>query len=125
MSPPILISFLLLGMYILKGARAEPAGWPAQHGAPAVQETGEVAPAAASDLSIGDDLTRIWGIGKSAAAQLQAAGFVTFSQLATLDKAQLVELLGSQWMKMETWPEQARLAAAGDWQALDTLQNEL
>jgi predicted flap endonuclease-1-like 5' DNA nuclease len=125
MSPPILISFLLLGMYILKRARSDHAVWPAQQGTPAVQELDDGAPAAAPDLSIGDVLTRIWGIGTSAAAQLRAAGFVTFSQLATLDEAQLVELLGSQWMKMETWPEQARLAAAGDWQALDALQNEL
>ena len=82
-------------------------------------------PAAEQEPPVTDDLTRIWGIGKSAAAQLQAAGFVTFSQIAALDNAQLVELLGSQWMKMETWPEQARLAAAGDWQALDAFQSEL
>lgn len=125
MSPPILISCLLLGMYILKCARSEHAVEPAHQCTPAPQEPDEVAPAAEPDPPVADDLTRIWGIGKSAAAQLKAAGFVTFSQIATLDEAQLVELLGSQWMKMETWPEQARLAAAGDWKTLDAYQKEL
>lgn len=125
MSPPILISFVLLGIYLVKGARSKAAKRLPPPCTTASQEADEGVSASAPDASVADDLTRIWGIGKSAAAQLRAAGFVTFSQLARLDEAQLVELLGSQWMKMETWPEQARLAATGDWQALEALQNDL
>src|SRR5262249_21414240 len=109
--------------YLLQCARSERAVWPAPQGTPAPQEPDEVTPAAEPDSPVADDLTRIWGIGKSAAAKLQAAGVVTFSQIAALNEAQLVELLGSQGMKMDTWPEQARLAAAGDWQALEAFQN--
>ena len=75
-----------------------------------------------------DDLQRIEGIGPKISAVLQTAGIITFAQLAAADVSRLQQILENKhWTFADptTWPEQARLAAAGDWQALDVLQGEL
>ncbi len=75
-----------------------------------------------------DDLTRIAGIGPKMSSLLQEAGMVTFEQLAASDVGDLNQLLreeGLQFADPGTWPEQAALAAAGAWDALDDLQDEL
>ena len=76
-----------------------------------------------------DDLKRIEGIGPKISALLQEAGIRTFAQLAAAEVSRLEEILAeaslSALAKPATWPEQASLAAAGDWQALEALQNEL
>ena len=76
-----------------------------------------------------DDLKRIEGIGPKITALLQEAGIRTFAQLAAAEVSRLEEILAeaslSALAKPATWPEQASLAAAGDWQALEALQNEL
>ena len=75
-----------------------------------------------------DDLQRIEGIGPKISAVLQTAGITTFAQLAATDIRRLQQILGDKrWTFADpaTWPEQARLAAAGDWQALEVLQGEL
>ncbi|ETX00688.1 MAG: hypothetical protein ETSY1_10290 [Candidatus Entotheonella factor] len=149
MSVPILVSVLLVGLYVLKCASSEQAVRPAPSSTPATPAPDDLSPAAEPEAlasavepepaaepaalasavepepAVADDLTRIWGLGKSAAERLQAAGIVTFRQLAALDEAQLIEIFGGPRMKMDTWPEQARLAADGDWQALDALIKEL
>ncbi len=133
MSTPILISFLLLGMYVLKCVGSENAVRAAKSPTPKPQASDDVAsvvepatvPAVEPASSIEDDLTQIWGLGKGAAERLQEAGVTTFSQLAELAEAKLIELLGGQRMRANTWPEQARLAAAGDWQGLKAFQNDL
>ena len=75
-----------------------------------------------------DDLECIEGIGPKISAVLQTAGIVTFAQLAATDVSRLQQILENKhWTFADpaTWPEQARLAAAGDWQALEVLQGEL
>ena len=77
-----------------------------------------------------DDLELIEGVGPKVAGLLVDAGISTFSSLAAADAAKLQAVLtaaGSKFnmVKPETWPEQAALAAAGDWAAFDKLTEEL
>jgi hypothetical protein len=75
-----------------------------------------------------DDLTRIAGIGPKISSVLRSAGIVTYAQLATTDVDQLEQILADSGIRLAdpgTWPEQARLAAAGDWAALERLQGQL
>jgi predicted flap endonuclease-1-like 5' DNA nuclease len=76
-----------------------------------------------------DDLTKIEGIGPKISGLLQAAGILTFSQLASADVGKLGEILSAEGLDKlanpGTWPEQAGLAAAGKWDELNVLQDEL
>ncbi len=86
--------------------------------------------AAAPKAAGADDLEKIEGIGPKVATLLHAAGITTFPGLAAAPVAKLKEILhaaGSRFAMMEptTWPEQAALAAKGDWATLDKLQDEL
>jgi len=75
-----------------------------------------------------NDLTKIEGIGPKIAATFQAAGINTFAQLAETDVEKLQAILDGAGIRLgnpATWPKQARLAAAGEWEALETLQDEL
>lgn len=77
-----------------------------------------------------DDLVRIEGIGPQLAALLKSNGITTFAQLAgsTVDQLQaLMRHAGSRFNRADptTWPEQAALAAAGSWQDLEKLQQQL
>ncbi|NND76980.1 MAG: 30S ribosomal protein S1 [Flavobacteriales bacterium] len=77
-----------------------------------------------------DDLRKIEGIGPKISQILGEAGINSFEQLAGSDVEHLREVLltaGSRYKMFDptTWPEQAKLAAQGDWEALDKLQDEL
>jgi predicted flap endonuclease-1-like 5' DNA nuclease len=75
-----------------------------------------------------DDLAVIEGIGPKIAALLQDAGITTFNELAETEPARLESLLRDADLRLadpSSWPEQARLAAAGDWDALQSLQDRL
>jgi predicted flap endonuclease-1-like 5' DNA nuclease len=77
-----------------------------------------------------DNLQRIEGSGPKIADILNGHGIMTFAQLAATDVGRLQQILEEagpryQLANPETWPEQANLAAAGDWTALATLQEEL
>jgi len=76
-----------------------------------------------------DDLEIIEGIGPKIAGLLKVAGITTFAQLAEADLGRLQEILQAAGLRRladpSTWPEQAKLAAAGDWAALETLQGQL
>jgi predicted flap endonuclease-1-like 5' DNA nuclease len=75
-----------------------------------------------------EDLKRIEGIGPKISALLQEAGITTFAQLATTDLGRLEQILskaGLGFANPSTWSQQALLAAAGDWAALQVLQDEL
>jgi predicted flap endonuclease-1-like 5' DNA nuclease len=80
---------------------------------------------------VGDDLRRIEGIGPKLASVLGEAGIRTFAALADTDVGRLEQILQEADPRLlrlanpGTWPEQAALAAAGDWEALEALQNEL
>ena len=87
--------------------------------------TAEVASTPERDPSAPDDFTTIRGIGPRTAERLQAGGITTFSQLAEASEDRLIDLVGGPRMSLSTWPEQARLAAAGDLQALEAFQEDL
>ena len=77
-----------------------------------------------------DDLTKIEGIGPKVQGLLHGAGITTFSALSESTPAQLAEILdpaGSIYKAMDKtfWPKQAALAAAGKWEELQKLQDEL
>jgi predicted flap endonuclease-1-like 5' DNA nuclease len=100
----------------------------------AVEAEGEEEEAAASDEeepAVADDLKRIEGIGPKISSVLQEAGITTYIQLADAGVSRLEEILEEadpRLMRLAnpaTWPEQAALAAAGEWDALQALQNEL
>jgi large subunit ribosomal protein L27 len=77
-----------------------------------------------------DDLKVIEGIGPKIAELLEAAGIATWDALASADHDRLKAVLadGGDRFRMHdpsTWPEQASLAARGEWAALKHLQDEL
>ncbi len=75
-----------------------------------------------------DDLTRIEGIGPKISALLQSAGIITFSKLAKAEVSHLKKIVREAGIYManpSTWPEQADLAAAGEWEEFDTLKATL
>ena len=76
-----------------------------------------------------DDLTVIEGIGMKMAAALRAAGIDTFSRLSTTSEEDLRTAIAAAGMRfapsVPTWPQQAVLAAKGDWDALKTYQATL
>jgi DNA-directed RNA polymerase subunit beta' len=76
----------------------------------------------------GDDLTRIEGIGPKIAKLLNSVGIETFADLSATTPVQIRELLEENGMPMHdpgTWPDQALLAANGDWDKLSEWQQEL
>jgi large subunit ribosomal protein L30 len=100
------------------------------------EEIDEVAPASArrsfATQSLApdtDDITRIEGIGPKIAEVLRDAGIATFAQLAATSADQLRAILQPQpRLRMAdptTWPEQARLAAAGQWEEFNQLTSQL
>jgi predicted flap endonuclease-1-like 5' DNA nuclease len=78
-----------------------------------------------------DDLAgKLEGVGPKIQEILYGAGIKTFAQLAGTDVAHLEQILtaaGDRYRLADptSWPEQARLAAAGDWAGLQTLQDGL
>lgn len=94
--------------------------------ASALGETTAAAPARV----VPDDLVKIEGIGPKINEIVNKAGIVTFQQLADTPVARLKALLkaaGSRYASHDptTWPEQAKLAAAGDWDGFKKLTDEL
>ena len=75
-----------------------------------------------------DDLRRIEGIGPKIASVLSGAGLVSFAQLAVTEIGKLRQVLSDGGVRIaypDTWPEQAALAAAGQWEELALLQSQL
>jgi predicted flap endonuclease-1-like 5' DNA nuclease len=78
-----------------------------------------------------DDLKLIEGIGPKISAVLQAAGILTFAQLADTSVDRLRQILVEANPNLlcladpATWPEQASLAARGDWETFRQLQATL
>jgi len=95
---------------------------------PAEEPVAPVPEAASTVVPAGDDLTVIEGIGPKVASLLAEAGIATFAQLAAADPAHLAEVLRAAHLPMidpATWPQQARLAAAGQSDELKALQQAL
>ena len=109
-------------------AEAEAPPTRAETAAPSqVVEAPEVA--ARPTPTVPDDLTRIEGIGPKISGLLQVAGIVTFAHLASTDVKRLKQIIAEAGLTAladpTTWPEQAGLAATGQWSELETLQEEL
>jgi predicted flap endonuclease-1-like 5' DNA nuclease len=104
---------------------AEPPAAVASESAATVAEEAAEAPAAP------DDLKRIEGIGPKLSSVLQEAGVTTFAQLAEMKVGRIEQILEEADPRLlrladpSSWPEQAALAAAGEWDAMEALQNQL
>ena len=74
-----------------------------------------------------DDLKVIEGIGPKIAGVLQSSGIKTYAQLSSASVEQIRAVLTDNRIRANptTWPEQAKLAASGRWEALETLQAKL
>lgn len=77
-----------------------------------------------------DDLTKIEGIGKKVSALLVKENILTYKDLSkcSIKKLQLIlDNAGSKFNMHNpaSWPKQAKLASAGDWEALEKLQAAL
>ncbi len=107
---------------------AEPAHAEPAYAAPELEEP--VVETAVPDPITPDDLKLIEGIGPKIAELLSAANITTFAQLAHADVAhlnQILEAAGPRYQLADpaTWPQQAALAAAADWDGFKTLQDSL
>ncbi|HEX7973181.1 MAG TPA: hypothetical protein VF498_02140, partial [Anaerolineales bacterium] len=70
----------------------------------------------------------IEGIGPKINQLLQQSGIHTFSDLAGTSLERLEQILRDARLRLAnpgTWPEQARLAAEGEWSKLEALQKTL
>ncbi len=77
-----------------------------------------------------NDLKVVEGVGPKIEGLLKDGGINTWSELAATDVARIQEILDAAGPRYKlavprTWPQQAGLAAAGDWSALKALQDEL
>ena len=77
-----------------------------------------------------DDLTKVEGIGPRVAELLNHAGIVSYRELAASSPERIKEILdqaGGMMANMDpaTWPDQAQLASAGEWDKLKEWQDEL
>lgn len=99
-----------------------------QREAPETGEEGEE-----EEESRRDDLKKIWGIGPKVETLLWLHGITTFAKLsATTGQAldQILENAGERFRisrenLVESWQEQAELAAAGRWPELETYQKAI
>ena len=110
--------------------RSEPAIHAEPHAGAHTEHDVEVASRASGiDLSaaVPEDLTLIEGIGPKINQILHEKGIHTFAELAETSPEFLSALLREHRIPGTpiTWPEQARLAALGDWDGLKTLQQNL
>ncbi len=88
------------------------------------------APAAPKSDSKPDDLKKIEGIGPKIAEHLNNGGIMTFQDLADAKVERLQEILDNAGPRYRmhnpgSWPKQSALAAAGKWDELQVLQDEL
>jgi predicted flap endonuclease-1-like 5' DNA nuclease len=109
-----------------------PAPPPTEEPAPAIiTPAGEdiAEPSLAAEPAAPDDLKRIEGIGPKIANLFHGTGITTFNQLAAADVSELRAILAAAGLAgladPSSWPEQAHLAAAGQWAELEALQATL
>lgn len=133
----LLLGLLLLGLlwWLFGRSKPEPPPPPKpverpQPAAPVVKA--EPAPKKIEEpaILVQDDLTLIEGVGPKTNDVLHDAGIHTFAQLAAASQAELRSILEAAGMTgaygdPTTWPEQAGLAAAGQWDDLRALQDKL
>lgn len=93
--------------------------------APVVEETPVAAAPEATDKP--DDLTKVEGIGPKIASTLVEAGVTTFAALSQKSPEEISEIIAEVRGNhiTDTWPKQAEMAAAGQWDELKAWQDEL
>ncbi len=77
-----------------------------------------------------DDLKVVEGIGPKVEQALKDSGITSWEELAAAEADKIKEILTAaegnfSGQDPTTWPEQAKLAAAGDWEKLNKWQDEL
>ncbi|MEM7800018.1 MAG: hypothetical protein AAF633_12570 [Chloroflexota bacterium] len=76
-----------------------------------------------------DELEKIYGIGPVIRGVLNRAGISTFAQLAQKTVDELDDILNtadvSNYNQPDTWPQQAEIAARGDWEAFEKMHEDL
>ena len=89
-----------------------------------VVESGSAHP---SIESTKDDLTIIEGLGPKIAELFYSYGINKFSDLARTDPGQLRQIMATDFPSHDpsTWPDQAQMAATGDWDGLRAWQDQL
>jgi small subunit ribosomal protein S2 len=104
---------------------------PAKEAAPVKEEapTKEEAPVTEAAPTKADDLTKVEGIGPKAAEALVEAGISTYAALSAADPEKIREILAAKSSRLThlepgTWPKQAGMAAAGQWDELKAWQDE-
>lgn len=117
-------------LFARSGAGASPQQRPVSRGAASPQAPADAAgpQPPLRPAFRGDDLSRVEGIGPKISQVLQEAGIWTFALLSMTTVDDLKEILREAGIRLAdptTWPQQARLAAAGEWEALEALQEEL
>ena len=100
-----------------------------EEAAPEVVEEAPAEEAPAAEVEA-DDLTKIEGVGPKIKELLINAGLPTFAAVAAATPEQIKEILtnaGSRYARHNpgTWPKQAEMAAAGQWDELKKWQDEL
>jgi len=98
--------------------------------ADAKKEESTAKPAAKKASGKADDLKKIEGAGPKAAEALVNAGIDTFEKVANTSAEKLSEILTEASSRLahivtDTWPKQAKLAAEGQWDELEKLQDRL
>ncbi len=98
--------------------------------APAAKKVKSAPKAEKTTKTVKEDLKKIEGIGPKIQTLLEAKGIASFGDLARADVSLLMEILeaaGSRFKMHDptTWPQQAKLAANGQWEELNKLQAEL
>jgi len=72
-----------------------------------------------------DDFTKLEGVGPKISGLLSENGITTYEQLANTSVDELGDVLtnaGLRFANPESWPEQAKYAASGDWDGLAEYQ---
>jgi predicted flap endonuclease-1-like 5' DNA nuclease len=98
--------------------------------APKAKAVKAVAVEVVAEAPKADDLTKIEGIGKKIAELIVAEGITTFDALSKTSVKTLQAILDKAGKRFNihnpaTWAKQAKLAAAGSWDKLQKLQDEL
>ncbi|MEM9411859.1 MAG: helix-hairpin-helix domain-containing protein, partial [Planctomycetota bacterium] len=77
--------------------------------------------------NVRDDLTIIEGVGPQIAELFYSYGINKFADLASTDPSQLRQIMATDFAAHDpsTWPDQAQMAAIGDWDGLKAWQDQL
>ncbi len=120
------IGLIIAGVYLVFKSESQPAK-PAAEPRAADTPVAQAAPSASGGQQ--DDLTRLEGIGPTLQTVLYAAGYGTYNALASATPDAITRAVKEGGFKAPfdaaSWPEQASLAAKGDWSALEKLQSSL